>query len=533
MGSVWVETIPSTSPPFPTIQDINFFSEGPTGPSGLAGPTGPSGGPIGPTGYTGHTGPLPDFSVSYGPDNGLIGSVNYDTSYGYGIMWSSNNSSNFLDAIGKLSIGDTFSGTISSHPFNSGTRTFTLATLPAAGILGDLAWYVYENDAGRIGSYGLLTFNSLQGKPGPTGPAGPGLATSGNSTVSSNLIPATGNLYSLGNSTNWWKDVWISANTFYVGGTPISVNSKGHVVLGNVEITGSISNAQFDALTQTSSTEPVMTYNYNFGGAITNYSTYHGNSALLSSGYVAILGVGWPEKPGTSYLGADPDTGTFKSTILFTGTDATGTDQYSTIKTQLITPPDGKYYQYMKLTNKNQPSEFCVFSLSSGASSNDNNKTFELSGYWITGTVNSTNWTSNNIEIIVEFSKSTMHGKIPLLNNQSFWWTKAQTDTGGITLTGAGLNMWSNSFVAYIPLTCTGLSLYPPATNQGKIYFPNTQVWDGKTITAWIWGNGIAKSNLVNVSTTNLPTTIPANSFVNMTYMNNVGKWVVTYQGNV
>jgi hypothetical protein len=36
-----------------------------------------------------------------------------------------------------------------------------------------------------------------------------------------NLIPAAGNIYSIGNSTTWWKDLWLSANTLYIGGVPI------------------------------------------------------------------------------------------------------------------------------------------------------------------------------------------------------------------------------------------------------------------------------------------------------------------------
>jgi hypothetical protein len=36
-----------------------------------------------------------------------------------------------------------------------------------------------------------------------------------------NIIPLASNTYSIGNSTTWWKDLWLSANTLYIGGVPI------------------------------------------------------------------------------------------------------------------------------------------------------------------------------------------------------------------------------------------------------------------------------------------------------------------------
>jgi hypothetical protein len=49
-----------------------------------------------------------------------------------------------------------------------------------------------------------------------------------------NLIPRAGNIYSIGNSTTWWKDLWLSANTFYIGGVPISTAGGSLTLGGNV-----------------------------------------------------------------------------------------------------------------------------------------------------------------------------------------------------------------------------------------------------------------------------------------------------------
>jgi len=49
-----------------------------------------------------------------------------------------------------------------------------------------------------------------------------------------NLIPAAGNVYSIGNSTTWWKDLWLSANTLYIGGVPMGISSGSLTFGGNV-----------------------------------------------------------------------------------------------------------------------------------------------------------------------------------------------------------------------------------------------------------------------------------------------------------
>ena len=46
-----------------------------------------------------------------------------------------------------------------------------------------------------------------------------------------NIVPAAGNIYSLGNATTWWKDLWLSANTLYIGGVPVG-SSGGQLTFG-------------------------------------------------------------------------------------------------------------------------------------------------------------------------------------------------------------------------------------------------------------------------------------------------------------
>ena len=527
-GTTWVETTPGISSiPFPTIQDINFVAGGPTGPAGGIGPTGSSGGPIGPTGYTGYTGPLPDFGVSYGPDNALSGAIHYDTSSTEGLMWVDNPTTNFTDAINKLNLGDTFTGTLISSPGNiTGTYTFSLASLPTSSGRGDLSWTTYENDIQYIGSYGLLTFNSLKGKTGATGatgPAGAGFSSSGNTQITSNLIPATSNVYSLGNSTHWWKDIWISANTFYVGGSPISVNADGHITIGNLEVTGSINGAVVDNIINSASSEPVMSYNYKFDTTISDWNTYGVNNAI-PDGKFTILGVGWPERPGVSLFGFNQTTGSYVNYLKMSGITSDGKDIYQELKDKFAAAQyPNPTWNFIRLTETSNPGNYCVFYIPGSLTSNDSSKTVRWDATWVAGTVTSDIWTGSNTSVTVEFSQKTMHGRIPLLDAQKYWWGKPHAF-------GPGFDM---AVPYHAPLCCSGLWLYPPATNTGTVNFPTGNIWVGKSVTVWVFGNSIAKSNIVNVTTTNLPTTITADSFFNITYLDNTRKWVVTYQGNV
>jgi hypothetical protein len=49
-----------------------------------------------------------------------------------------------------------------------------------------------------------------------------------------NLIPRAGNIYSIGSPTVWWKDLWLSANTFYIGGVAVSTSGGSLTFGGNV-----------------------------------------------------------------------------------------------------------------------------------------------------------------------------------------------------------------------------------------------------------------------------------------------------------
>lgn len=52
-----------------------------------------------------------------------------------------------------------------------------------------------------------------------------------------NIIPAANITYSLGNSTHQWKELWVSGNTIYIGGVPLSL-SGDTLLVNNAPVTG-------------------------------------------------------------------------------------------------------------------------------------------------------------------------------------------------------------------------------------------------------------------------------------------------------
>jgi hypothetical protein len=52
------------------------------------------------------------------------------------------------------------------------------------------------------------------------------------SGVAANIIPAANAVYSLGDATNYWSNLWVSNNTIYIGGVPLGVTNNVLTVNG-------------------------------------------------------------------------------------------------------------------------------------------------------------------------------------------------------------------------------------------------------------------------------------------------------------
>ncbi len=89
-----------------------------------------------------------------------------------------------------------------------------------------------------------------------------------------NILPGASNTYSLGNSTLWWSNIWVSGNTIYIGGVALGMTA------GNVLTVGGNAVLQNDSNT-TISTTGNITADYFFG----NGSQLTGlNTSSISNG---------------------------------------------------------------------------------------------------------------------------------------------------------------------------------------------------------------------------------------------------------
>jgi hypothetical protein len=98
----------------------------------------------------------------------------------------------------------------------------------------------------------------------------------GNVTATGNLIPSASNTYSLGNSTNWWSNIWVAGNTIYIGGVPVGMSEGNVLTVGGNAVLQNESNT-------TISTTGNITADYFFGNGsqLTGIETsriFNGNS---------------------------------------------------------------------------------------------------------------------------------------------------------------------------------------------------------------------------------------------------------------
>jgi hypothetical protein len=72
------------------------------------------------------------------------------------------------------------------------------------------------------------------GPMGPSGPPGPPGAGIISSAITADIIPGEDAVYTLGTADKQWKSLYVSGDTIYIGGVPISVDSSKHIVFPTV-----------------------------------------------------------------------------------------------------------------------------------------------------------------------------------------------------------------------------------------------------------------------------------------------------------
>ena len=91
-----------------------------------------------------------------------------------------------------------------------------------------------------------------------------------------NIVSNANATYSLGSSTTWWKDLYLSNNALYLGGIPLSI-INGNLAVNSVQIPGTYSNANVSAYLPTDPT--ITTIQANIGA----YQTFANANAATQA----------------------------------------------------------------------------------------------------------------------------------------------------------------------------------------------------------------------------------------------------------
>jgi len=175
-------------------------------------------------------------------------------------------------------------------------------------------------NVGNIGATGGV-FTTVAGSL--TTAAQPNITSTGTLAgleVSGSITPSANITYDLGNTTNRFKDLYLSNSTIYLGGQTISANSSGVIMSGNLSanITGNVTGNATTAATVTTAAQPNITStgtlvslsvsgNANIGnigtaGLITATGNINGGNINATAFYGA--GTGLTSIPGGNVTGA-------------------------------------------------------------------------------------------------------------------------------------------------------------------------------------------------------------------------------------
>jgi hypothetical protein len=121
-----------------------------------------------------------------------------------------------------------------------------------------------------------------------------------------NIVPSGNGTYSLGNSTNWWSNVWITGNTLYIGGVPVGMSGNTLTVNGNpiagLPLANGTSNVDIATANGNVTVTTDGTYNWTFDDT--------GNLTLPSGGILYSQGSTPSGAPGNTIILQPSGTGT-------------------------------------------------------------------------------------------------------------------------------------------------------------------------------------------------------------------------------
>lgn len=376
-----------------------------------------------------------------------------------------------------------------------------------------------------------------------------------------NIIPSASNVYSIGNSTTWWKDLWLSANTLYIGGVPIGTTG-GQLTFGG----NAVGTSGLDTYTGNVSASNISAGSTAIGN-ITTAPTFsvEGSSGNITAGNIASVGnlstasVSTPTvttdvvSVGSSVdfiTGAVPYDG---ATMISAGTGygwgqlyypSGGTGTGLAIMVQGVSYPSGAitgYTVYLGGEGYTVGDTLTIADAGSGTAQ------FTIDTVTSTGTMTSgaSTWTFDPT------GDTTVPGNISLPDNTAIYNEDASTavftsnsvsDLTGVSLTDAGnAAVYASDNVVLETNTSGNVSQQWSFNTSGDITFPDATIQstafsNTAPVIVTLLSNSATQSDLINGINANVTAAnVGMKGYVdNQTYSNvKVSQYLPTYSGNL
>ena len=138
-----------------------------------------------------------------------------------------------------------FSTTEITITVEQGAVPFLPVAVQIEGVPGTINWQGGVVPTGTANGVDVVTFSIVSDGPNyliqawiEKSSGGGGLDIS---NISGDLIPSTDSTYDLGSATNQWRSLYVSSSTIFVGGTPISVDESGNLLVDGSPAVGGTS----------------------------------------------------------------------------------------------------------------------------------------------------------------------------------------------------------------------------------------------------------------------------------------------------
>jgi hypothetical protein len=188
----------------------------------------------------------------------VTGNIAAGNIYAVGLISATGNiaTANFFIGDGAY-ISNINAGNVASYKISNGNSSANIGTLDGNMVVtinGNLNSTFYDTGVSFVGN--IVTGNSINAA---------NLSLSGNIignlNVSGNIIPSDNAVYSLGNATSVWKDLYLSPNTLYVGPVAVGANATSNslTINNNIAVTYQNGNADISASGNVSATGNLVT----------------------------------------------------------------------------------------------------------------------------------------------------------------------------------------------------------------------------------------------------------------------------------